>query len=101
MSTSPLLSAGQKRALRSRAQTLDATVRVGQSGVTDALVETLDAALGCHELVKVRFCDFKEGRKSLSPQLAGRTGSALVQIVGNVAVFYRPRSQPDATTSPV
>ena len=85
---SAVLSGAEKRALKSQAQLLEAIVRVGHAGVTDAVVSSLDAALQMHSLVKVRFSDFKEERRTLAPQLAERTGSILVQQVGNVAVFY-------------
>jgi RNA-binding protein len=90
--SSSTLTGAQKRALKSRAQLLEAMIRIGQSGVTDALLQSLDNALSQHELVKVRFADFKEERKNLAPQLAERTSSALIQQVGNVAVFFRKRA---------
>ena len=90
--SSSTLTGAQKRALKSRAQLLEAAIRIGQSGVTDALLQSLDNALSQHELVKVRFADFKEERKTLAPQLAERTSSALIQQVGNVAVFFRKRA---------
>ena len=90
--SSSTLTGAQKRALKSRAQHLEAVIRIGQSGVTDALLQSLDNALSQHELVKVRFADFKEERKTLAPQLAERTSSALIQQVGNVAVFFRKRA---------
>ena len=86
------MTGAQKRALKSRAQLLEAVIRIGQSGVTDALLQSLDNALSQHELVKVRFADFKEERKSIAPQLAERTSSALIQQVGNVAVFFRKKA---------
>jgi RNA-binding protein len=89
---SSTLTGAQKRVLKSRAQLLEAVIRIGQSGVTDALLQSLDNALSQHELVKVRFADFKEERKTLAPQLAERTSSALIQQVGNVAVFFRKRA---------
>jgi RNA-binding protein len=89
---SSTLTGAQKRALKSRAQLLEAVIRIGQSGVTDALLQSLDNALSQHELVKVRFADFKEERKSIAPQLAERTSSALIQQVGNVAVFFRRKA---------
>jgi RNA-binding protein len=90
--SSSTLTGAQKRALKSRAQLLEAVIRIGQSGVTDALLQSLDNALSQHELVKVRFANFKEERKNLAPQLAERTSSALIQQVGNVAVFFRRRA---------
>jgi RNA-binding protein len=89
---SDTLSGSEKRALKARAQLLEAVVRIGQAGMTDAVVSSLDNALDLHSLVKVRFADFKEDRHILAPELAKSTHSVLVQQVGNVAVFYRPKS---------
>ena len=72
------LTGAEKRALRARAQLLDAVVRVGHAGVTDAVVASLDEALLQHGLVKVRFAEFKEQRDELASQLAQRTTSHLV-----------------------
>ena len=85
------LTGAEKRALKSRAQLLEAIVRIGQAGLTEAVVASLDEALCQHALVKVRFADFKEERRTLAPQLAEATRSVLVQQVGNVAVFYRTK----------
>jgi RNA-binding protein len=84
------LSGAEKRVLKSRAQTLEAVVRVGQAGLSEPLVASLDAALAQHELVKVRFVGLKDERRTLAPELAQRTSSVLVQTVGNVAVYFRP-----------
>lgn len=89
---SAVLTGAEKRALKARAQLLEAVIRVGHGGVSDAVVAGLDEALEMHGLVKVRFSDFKEERRQLSAELAGRTGSLLVQQVGNVSVFYRSRA---------
>lgn len=80
--------------LKGIAQKLDPVLALGKAGVTDAFVKSLDEALGIHELVKMKFAAFKDERKTLAPQLAEKTNSHLVWIVGHVAVFYR--QQPDA-----
>ena len=85
------LTGAEKRALKSRAQLLEAVVRIGQAGLSEAVVASLDEAIRQHSLVKVRFADFKEERRTLAPQLAEATRSVLVQQVGNVAVFYRTK----------
>lgn len=95
MSAAPSVSAAQKRALKSKAQRLDAILRIGQAGLSEAFLKSLDEALQLHELVKVRFSEFKSERKTLAPQMAEATGSALLQVLGNVALLYRPH---DATT---
>ena len=83
------LSGAEKRSLKARAQTLDALVRVGQAGLSEPLLASMEDALGRHELVKVRFVGLKEERRTLAPVLAERTSSLLVQTVGNVAVYFR------------
>ena len=75
--------------LRSQAQSLNPVVMVGHEGITEGVIAALDAALTDHELVKVRFLDFKEMVRDLSVQLANKTGSALVSTTGFTAVFYR------------
>lgn len=87
----PPLSNADKRKLKARAQRLEATVKIGHAGVSDAVLRSLDAALLQHELVKIKFTDFKEQKHELAPQIAEKTNSALVAQVGNVAVYYRPK----------
>ncbi len=87
------LSGAEKRSLKSRAQTLDALVRVGQAGLSEPLVASMEDALASHELVKVRFVGLKDERRTLAPELAERTSSLLVQTVGNVAVYFRPSAE--------
>jgi RNA-binding protein len=85
------LSNPDKRALKSRAQHLEPMVKVGHAGVSDGFLRSLDAALGQHELVKIKFTDFKEQKHELAPQIAEKSGSTLIAQVGNVAVYYRPK----------
>jgi RNA-binding protein len=85
------LTNAQKRALKARAQRLEAALKIGKEGLSQEFLAALDAALQAHELVKVRFADFKEQKKELSPQLAERSGSHLLTRIGNVAVLYRPK----------
>ncbi|PAW81241.1 MAG: hypothetical protein B9S33_16915 [Pedosphaera sp. Tous-C6FEB] len=80
--------------LKSLAQRLEPVLALGKAGVTDAFIKSLDEVLGQHELVKIKFAAFKDERKTLAPQLAEKTASQLIWVVGHVAVFYRP--QPDA-----
>ena len=85
------LSNAQKRELKARAQRLEPAVRLGHGGVSEAFLKGLDEALTLHELVKVKFTDFKEEKKTLAPEIAEKTGSELVMRVGNVAVYFRPK----------
>jgi RNA-binding protein len=83
------LSGAEKRELRARAQRMEASVRLGHAGLTAGWLQTLDAELTRHELVKVRFTDPAVERKLIAPEVAEKSGSELVTLVGNVAVYYR------------
>ena len=80
------------RKLRSLAQKLEPILSLGKAGATDAFLKSLDEVLGQRELVKIRFAAFKDERKTLAPQLAEKTNSHLIWIVGHVAVYYRQQS---------
>jgi RNA-binding protein len=90
-SMTPPLSNAQKRELKAQAQRLEPVVKLGHGGLSPAFLKSMDEALTIHGLVKMKFTDFKEERKTLAPEIAGQTGSAIVMQVGNVAVFYRPK----------
>lgn len=86
----PLTNA-RLRELKARAQLMKPTIKIGHDGLSVAFISALDDLLKRHDLVKVKFSDFKEQKKELAPQLAEKTGSELVMRVGNVAVLYRER----------
>jgi RNA-binding protein len=96
--TTPLSNA-EKRDLKARAQKLEPMVKVGHAGVSDAFLRSLDAALTLHELVKVKFTDFKEQKHELAPQIAEKTGSTIVAQVGNVAVYFRRKPAGEAASA--
>jgi RNA-binding protein len=80
------------RQLKSRAQLLKPTIKLGKAGATPALLAELSVLLDKHELVKIRFEGFKEQRKELSKELAALSRATLVQQVGHTAVFHRASS---------
>jgi len=88
----PPLSNAEKRDLKARAQRLEPMLKVGHAGVSDAFVRSLDRALLEHELVKIKFTDFKDQKKELAPQIAEKTESTIIAQVGNVAVYFRRKS---------
>jgi RNA-binding protein len=75
--------------LKSRAQRLKSTIQLGKAGASSEFLAELGKLLDLHGLVKMRFEGFKDERKTLSKDLAEKTGSTLVQQVGHTAVYYR------------
>ena len=65
------------------------------AGLSPGFIKTVDEELTRHELVKIKFVEFKEQKKELAPQLAEKTGAHLVTLLGNVTVLYRQNSEPE------
>jgi RNA-binding protein len=82
---------GKDRAsLRAEAHHLAPAVHVGGQGLTEAVVQTLDDTLRTRELVKVKLgkgSDLKA--KEVAGQLAERTGSEVIQVIGRTVTLYR------------
>jgi RNA-binding protein len=77
------------RKLKARAQLLEPTFKLGKAGLSDGFVKSIDEAFAHRDLIKVKFVEFKEDKKTLAPLLAEKTSSQLIMRVGNVAVLYR------------
>lgn len=84
----------QIRKLKALGQHLEPVIFIGKQGLTDAVVAATAAALTSHELIKVKFTALKDQRHELAEQLAARTNSELVTVVGHVAVIYREHADP-------
>ena len=83
------------RELKAQAQRMKATLKIGKEGISPQFLAALDEVLKHQQLVKVKFDEFKEQKKELTPQLAEKSGSHLVTRVGNVVVLYRPKPKDD------
>jgi RNA-binding protein len=86
------LTSRQAKQLRGLAHSLDPVVQVGQGGVTDAILRSLDEALLAHELVKVRLHD-PEDKHGDAARLAEEAGAALCGLVGHTVILYRPHPE--------
>ena len=87
------LSNPEIRRLKAAAQLMEPMLKIGKAGITESLISTVSDALEHHELVKIKFVDFKDQKKELAPLLAEKTRSHLVMRVGNVMVLHRPREK--------
>jgi RNA-binding protein len=89
------LKGAQRKYLRSQAHHLKPLVIIGAKGMTDQLIGSVDFALKDHELIKVKFGEFKEEKKGISVQIAQATKSEMIGIIGNIAIFYRQNPDPE------
>lgn len=85
------LTGKQNRYLRGLGHGLQPFVMIGRHHLSEEVIKAADEALDKHELVKVRIQEgCLEDRKSVAAELAAETGSALVQVLGNTFLLYRP-----------
>ncbi len=81
----------QRKYLRGLAHKTKPVVFIGQKGITETLNRSLDDALTAHELIKVKYIDFKEKEKKT--KIAGIIENAhdceMVGMIGHTAIFYR------------
>lgn len=89
------LKGSQKKYLRAQAHHLKPLVIIGAKGVTQTLIASVDLALKDHELIKVKFGEFKESKKEISEEIAQTTKSELAGLIGNIAIFYRQNPAPE------
>ena len=75
--------------LKARAQHLEPMFKVGKAGLSEGFVKSVEEGLNHHDLVKIKFVEFKDEKKTMAPALAEKTSSHLIMRVGNVAVLYR------------
>ena len=90
-----MLKPAQRKSLRKQAHHLKPTVFVGKEGMSNTVVGAAREAVSAHELIKVRFIDFKDRKKELAAQLAERTDSELVGMIGHLAILYREHPDED------
>lgn len=90
----------QRKYLRGLAHALKPVVQIGQKGMTDSVVESVEEALDIHELIKVKFVEHKEKDQKayFSEIVEKKTGAEMVGMIGHTAIFYRRHADPEKRT---
>ena len=83
------LSSTQRSYLRSQSHHLEPVVLIGKNGITDVTIEAVNQALDARELIKIKFREYKDEKKSLSHQLAESTDSHIVGTIGHTVILFR------------
>jgi RNA-binding protein len=89
------LKGSQRKYLRSLAHQFKPLVIIGRNGINEQVIGAVDLALKDHELIKIKFGEFKEAKKEVSAEIAQATKSEVVGIIGNIAIFYRQHPEPE------
>ena len=92
-----MLKGFQRKYLRGLAHTYKPVVLIGQKGISESLSESFEDALNSHELIKVKFVDFKEKeqKKELIEELEKAAFCEMVGMTGHIAIFFRQNRDPE------
>ena len=90
------LTSKQRAQLRGLANSIDTILHVGKEGIGDNLVKQADDALEARELIKGKVLEncLLTSREA-AEELAQRTRSQVVQVIGTKFVLYRPTHKRD------
>jgi len=84
------LTSKQIKYLKGRAHVLNPVVRVGQHGLSEAVLKELEIALAHHELVKIKVAaDDREAREAMLLGMTEKTKAQVVQRIGSMVVLFR------------
>lgn len=89
-----MITEKQKRFLRAKAHHLKPVVIVGNAGISEGVLNEIEAALTHHELIKVRINAERDDRKTMANAICKQTSADLVQVIGHIAILYRPAKKP-------
>jgi RNA-binding protein len=83
----------QRKFLEKSAHELNPLVQIGGAGLTENQISQIDRLLNEHELIKIKFNEFKDEKRQLSADISQNTDSTLVRLIGNVLILYRPAKE--------
>ena len=90
------LTSKQKKYLKGLAHSLSPVIQVGKDGIGQGVIDATLHELGLRELIKVKIGKNSGTEKnSGGEELAARTGSHLVQVIGKTLILYKENPERD------
>ncbi len=85
------MTSKERAALRAQANSLDVLFQVGKGGISEALIEQTNDALKARELIKLKVLTETSpvSTREAADEIAAKTGSDVVQVIGGVIVLYK------------
>lgn len=90
-----MLTGKQKHHLRALGHKLKALIQIGKKEIEEALITETNAALGHHELIKVKLLEnCTLDKHEASRMLADACGAEVANVLGKTFLLYRPATPP-------
>ena len=88
------MTSKERAYFRGLANTIDPICQVGKNGLNDNLIKQVDDALEARELIKLSVLETSpDDNFFVANELAMKTNSVLVQVMGNKVTLYRPKKK--------
>lgn len=85
-----MLSAQNKKKLRTMAMNLPSMIQIGKGNLSETLFEGIDRDLEAHELVKITMQKTSTlSVREAAIECASATGSEVIQVIGRTFTLYR------------
>ena len=83
------LTSKQRKYLRAAAHHINPVLSIGKNGFFEGARIAIDNALTIHELIKIKFREFKDERKDISVQISKDLNCDVIGQVGYTIILYR------------
>lgn len=89
-----MLTSKQRAYLRGLGNTLEPIILIGKGGVTETMINEIDAVLEARELIKLKVLNNSlEDPREASHSIAEKLGADVVQVIGGKFILYRPSKE--------
>ena len=89
------ITSKQRKEFEKAAHNLEPVVIIGGNGASEGVIKMIDESLNHHELIKVKFNEFKDEKREISENIATQLNATLIRIIGNIAIFWRENPEKD------
>ena len=83
------LNSKQRKNLRSQAHHLEPVILIGKNGINEGAMHAIEQAISIHELIKVKFREYKDEKKKLSNEIAEILKAEIIGLIGNTVILYK------------
>lgn len=89
-----MLNKNQIRALKALAHHLNATIIIGNNGLSEAVIKEITVALTAHELIKIKLPALEHSeQEELIQNISTNNNCDFVDKIGRIAIFYKENNK--------
>lgn len=97
------LTSKERNFLRKKAHSLEPIVRIGKSGISDSVIESIKQVIDKQELIKVKILNNSDEfiTRELEDSIAKATSSVCVSSIGHIMIFFKKKVDEKNNKGPI